>query len=143
MPHRSSDFIDYCNLCDDKSTSSCLRCGRLFCESHKVGFDKRCLDCEEQYMILVKAKGLSTVMAGTSDRMLYLGMWLISIIVYIVTPNTGGPASSIPYAFYVISFLVACFLPSRYEFKEFAREIAGRKERRKFLKETKTLELED
>lgn len=57
MPHRSSEYIDYCTECDEKAAVPCLRCFRLYCDTHTPAQDKRCSYCEEEYSLDLIEKG--------------------------------------------------------------------------------------
>ncbi len=49
MPFRNHEIIRYCEQCEEKATTACLRCGRPSCERHAPASNARCNPCESHY----------------------------------------------------------------------------------------------
>ena len=144
MPHRISEYIEFCSLCDLESTDSCPRCGRGFCEEHLLDDNMRCGACEEHFSLLLKRKGLLEDIWNKIDPYDINGSYLM---VFLATAlgMVGFKIGGLLTAFVLAGVLCGIAFPPYLHRKKIKKALRKRdieSERKRFLEEKPVLKLE-
>ena len=149
MPHRSSEYVDYCTECDEQSTNLCTRCGRFLCDLHKPEENKRCTYCEEHYALVVKEVPFNTEIetAGPLSDFRSMFAWpalFLALPIILWVSNLGTvPLTLSEFLKFAFVFL---FIPLWAHYPKIKSSV-GKKlidhKRRNFLKEKVVLQLKN